>query len=158
MPPNGWSLLPTNRVINFKSDNAREYFSNNMIRYLLDCYTGHDSSSAYCPEQNGRVERQNRPIVEVMRALLILAKLPKSLWAEMARTASYIRTMVSLNRLYFHTPSEVWRGYPPDVAHLRSIGSRAFVYVPDGFRQKLDKKCVEGVLVGYDFGKYTHRV
>ena len=76
----------------------------------------------------------------------------------MARAASNIRNMIPLNRLNIHTPSEVWRGYPPDVANLRIIGSRAFVYVPDGFLRKLDKKCVEGVLVGYDFGKYTHRV
>ena len=157
-----WVVATANKhnhqITTFRSDNAKEYFGSNMNRYLLDCSVDHEPTSAYCPEQNGRVERQNRTIVEMMRTLLCAANLPKSLWAEMARTATYIRNMIPLNRLNFHTPFEVRVGCAPDVAHLRIIGSRAFVYTPDVHRLKLDEKCVEGILVGYDFDRYTYRV
>lgn len=127
-----WMVTTANKdnyqVVNFRSDNAKEYFSSNVNRYLLDCNTHHEASAPDCPEQNGRIERQNRTIGEMVRTLLHSANLPMSLWAELARTASYIRNMIPLERLNFKTPFEVWYGRKPDFKHLRIIGSRAFAY------------------------------
>ena len=129
-----------------------------MNDYLLDRRAVHEFSSAYCPEQNGRVERQNHTIVEMMRTLLHSAKLPKFLWAELARTSSHIRNFIPIDRLGFRSPFEVWMSLAPDISHLRAIGSRAFVYVPDQQRHKLDSKCIEGILYGYDLPQHAFRV
>lgn len=39
-------------------------------------------SALEAPQMNGRVERQNRKIVEMARAMLTSADLPQGLWAE----------------------------------------------------------------------------
>lgn len=132
------------QITAFRSDNAREYTGSEMNDYLLDHHAGHELSSAYCPEQNGRVERQNRTIVEMTRTLLHSAKLPKFLWAELARTSSHIRNLIPLDRLGFRSPFEVWTNSTPRVDHLRIIGSRSFVHIPDQQRFKLDKKKCRG--------------
>jgi len=48
------------------------------------------STPAYCAAQNGRVEYQNRTIVEMARSMLNGADLPLALWAEACKTAALI--------------------------------------------------------------------
>lgn len=56
-------------------------------------------STEYYPEQNGRIERQNRTIVEMACTILATAELPLSLWGEASNTAALIRNFLLLNRL-----------------------------------------------------------
>lgn len=149
-----WMITPASAdnktIISFRSDKAREFFTGDLNNYLLDNSIDHQRSAPYCPEQNGRIERQNRTIEEMIRTLMHSAELPKSLWAELARTSTHIRNLIPLDRLNFKTPYEIWNGCTPDVGHLRIIGSPAFAFIPDQFRKKLDPKGEECVLVGYE--------
>lgn len=129
-----------------RSDNALEFRSEAMKNLLLQHSIVHEYSSPYNPEQNGRAERQNRTIVEMINTLKADASLPNCLWAELANTAAYIRNFIPLERLKGKTPHEIWFGHKPDVSHLRVIGSRAFAHVPNG--RKLDNRAEEYVLVG----------
>lgn len=146
------------RVITFRSDNAKEYFSNDLNHYLLDEFVHHSSSAPRCPQQNGRIERQNRTIEEMVRVFMHSANLPFSLWAELTKTAVYIRNFIPLDRLDFKSPFEIWHGYKPSVKHLRIIGSRALAFVHDDERRTLDKKCDEYVLVGYEHDSRSYRL
>ncbi|GKA06407.1 retrovirus-related pol polyprotein from transposon TNT 1-94 [Tanacetum coccineum] len=46
----------------------------------------HETSVARSPQQNGVVERRNRTLIEVARTMLIYAKAPLFLWAELVAT------------------------------------------------------------------------
>jgi hypothetical protein len=48
------------------------------------------------------------------------------------------------------TPFEMLKGYPPDLAHLRIFGCKAYAYNFDITRKKLDDRAYTGVFVGYD--------
>lgn len=47
------------------------------------------------------------------------------------------------------TPYELFFNKKPSVEHLRVMGCRAYIHVPDELRKKLDSKAQPGWLVGY---------
>ncbi|KAF9456395.1 hypothetical protein BDZ94DRAFT_1144613, partial [Collybia nuda] len=56
--------------------------------------------------------------------------LPKSLWAEAAATACYVRNFVPSSCHPGVIPAEAWTGKQQDVSHLRPFGCTAFAKVP----------------------------
>ena len=120
------------QVKRMRSDNALEFRSEAMEGLMPKHGIEHECLSSYDPEQNGRAERQNRTIVEMMNTLKGDANVPIFLWAELANTAAYLRDSIPLYRLDGKTSFDIWLGHKPDVSHLRVIGSRAFAFVPYG--------------------------
>lgn len=146
------------KVHRIRSDNAKEFLSEAMKNVCLRNNIVHEHSTPYCPEQNGRVERQNRTIVEMARSMLAAANLPRSLWSEAVRTAAHIRNRVPLARLNGKTPIEIWTNKKPDVSHLRIFGSCAYMHIDETQRKKFDNKSREMVLVGYAPGQKAYRL
>jgi transposase InsO family protein len=66
-------------------------------------------TAPYNPQQNGVVERRNRTVMEMSRALLKSMKVPGRLWVEVVRHSVYL-----LNRL-----STKAMGY---IEHLLKLG------------------------------------
>jgi len=113
------------KVRRLRSDTAKEFTSEAMQNVcrrnnIVQEYT------PYCPEQNGRVERQMRTIVEMVRSMLRAANLPKSLWSKAVRMAAHIRNRVPFTRLNGKIPLEVWYGKKPNVSHLRIYKNHAY--------------------------------
>lgn len=94
------------RVKKLRSDNAKEFKSKEFKQVVRRYNIAHEFSTEYCPEQNGRIERQNRTIVEMARTILAAAELPLSLWGEASNTAALIRNFLPLDRLNGRTPWE----------------------------------------------------
>jgi transposase InsO family protein len=63
----------------FRSDNSKEFTSQDLSKLLLENGIAQEYSSAYCPEQNGRAERQNRTVVEMARTMKIDGGFPSDL-------------------------------------------------------------------------------
>jgi transposase InsO family protein len=136
------------KIRHVRSDNAKEFIGQDMKKILRNYSILHKVSTPYCPEQNGRAERQNRTIVEMARTILAGAELPQGLWGEAVHTAAHICNRIPLNRLNGKTPIESWTGTKPNVSYLRIIGSKAFTLINEK-RSKFEKKSQELVLVGY---------
>lgn len=62
-----------------RSNNAKEFISEDMRNVCRRNNIVPEHSAPYCPEQNGRVERQNCTIIEMARNILTASNLPKSL-------------------------------------------------------------------------------
>lgn len=134
----------------FRSDNARKFISKDIQRIMNKNGIVHEFSTPYAPQQNGRAERQIRTIVETGETMLAARNLPKSLWAEVVRTAAIIRNRIPLDRLNNKTPWEIFTGKQPNIDFLRIYGSNAYAHIEDKFRNKFDKKSKKLVLVGYE--------
>ena len=68
------------RIKALRTDNGGEYVSKEFTEYLKMKGIRHQRTTPYSPQQNGESEHLNRTIVEMARAMLAQAKLPRSLW------------------------------------------------------------------------------
>lgn len=127
------------RICRMRSDNAKEFTSSEVKKLMRTNKIVQEFSTAYYPQQNGRVERQNRTIVEMARCMLAAADLPLTLWAEAARTATHIKNRVPLKRLDGRTPIEIWTNKQPNVGYFRIFGSKAYKLIDKQFRIKMNK-------------------
>jgi hypothetical protein len=86
----------------FRKDNGKEFDSHKYDNLCRAPEIKRELIVPYNPQQNGVVERKNRTICEVTRAMMYDQNLPLSLWVEAASTAVYkiqrkIDQMVELN-------------------------------------------------------------
>lgn len=79
-----------------RTDNAKEYVSNEFKKYLVEEGIKRELSVAYIPQQNRVAKRINRTIVEMARRILIQSKLPKSLWGRYYKHDSFYTESVSI--------------------------------------------------------------
>src|SRR5579859_679253 len=117
----------------------------------------HETTAPYSPDQNGVAERANRTIMERVKAIIAEAQLDKRLWMELAETVVYLKNR-SPTSAVATTPYEMWHGKKPGVAHLRIIGSTAYIHVPKEKRTKLDTHSHKGIMIGYGGGTNQYKV
>lgn len=144
------------RVQTVRTDNGTEYVNKELSDFLKDRGIVHQKSAPYTPEQNGAAERLNRTILERVRAMLHDAQLPKSLWAEAAVTANYLRVRAPTAAATC-TPFELFYKRKPNISHLRVFGCRAFVQIPKCKRDKLDSVSQRATFIGYQPGSKAYR-
>ncbi|GJX26361.1 retrovirus-related pol polyprotein from transposon TNT 1-94, partial [Tanacetum coccineum] len=70
-------------------DNETEFVNQTLREYYEKVGISHETSVARFPQQNGVVERRNRTLIEAARTMLIYAKAPLFLWAEVVATAYF---------------------------------------------------------------------
>ncbi|MCO5609702.1 hypothetical protein L7F22_063934 [Adiantum nelumboides] len=76
------------KVKSIRSDRGGEFLSENFARWCKSEGIRRQPTTPYTPSQNGVVERKNRTIMEMARAMLAHASLPRSYWTEACNTAS----------------------------------------------------------------------
>ncbi|CAL8169979.1 unnamed protein product [Prunus armeniaca] len=141
-----------------RSDRGGEFLSTKFSKLLESEGIQRQLSIAYTPQQNGVVERKNRTVVEMAKAMLHDKSMPYFLWAEAVHTAVYILNRSPTKALHNITPFEAYSGRKPGIGHLKVFGSLCYVHVPTERRQKLDAKSVKGVFVGYATCEKGYRV
>ena len=124
----------------FNSKVFKDYHKANGIKWI--------PSAPYTPEQNGVAERLNYTLMSSVRSILSSMKLPRALWAEILKAVVYLKNRSPANDGV--TPYERLHGIKPDLAHLRVLGSRAWVHIPKESRKKLDDRSWQGIHVGYE--------
>ncbi|KAK9677501.1 hypothetical protein RND81_11G147300 [Saponaria officinalis] len=110
------------------------------------------------PQQNGRVERKHRHLVETARAIMLHVNLPKKFWGDYLLAATRI-----INKL----PSPVldWK-YPFEILHeklanyddLKVIGCLCYALMQTVHKDGLNGKARRCVLLGYLFGQKAYRI
>ncbi|GJY43412.1 retrovirus-related pol polyprotein from transposon TNT 1-94, partial [Tanacetum coccineum] len=112
-------IVPIRRI---RTDNGTKFVN----QTLRECYEkvsiSDETSVARSPQQNGIVERRNRTLIEVARTMLIYAKAPLFLWAEVVATAYFdeLTTMASEHSslepaLHEMTPATISSGLVPNL-------------------------------------------
>ena len=74
------------------------------------------------PQQNGRVERKHRHILNIARALRFQGGLPIVFWGECVLAAAHVINRTPSSILNKRTPYEVLFGHPPSFKELRVFG------------------------------------
>ncbi|GKD84931.1 retrovirus-related pol polyprotein from transposon TNT 1-94, partial [Tanacetum coccineum] len=90
-----------------RTDNGTEFVNQTLCEYYEKVDISHETSVARSPQQNGVVERRNRTLIEVSRAMLIYAKALLFLWAEVVATTCYTQNRSIVRLRHGKTPYEL---------------------------------------------------
>lgn len=111
-----------------RSDNALEFKDKACEAYFTKRGMVHQKSCPYTPQQNARVERKHRQVLEVSRALRFQSGLSLSFWGECVLTATYIINRLPNAALDFEVPYEVLTGKKVEYDELRIFGCLAIAH------------------------------
>ena len=128
-----------------------------MNKFLAESGTIHQNTASYSPQQNGKAERKNRYVVEMVRCMLAESGLGKQYWGEAITAANYLQNRLPSSSSIEKTPYEFWHNKKPSYNHIRIFGSEAYVHVPKEKRLKLDVKAKKMVFVGYAEERKAYR-
>ena len=132
------------KIKTLKSDNGKEYTSNEFNMFCEDMGSVHQLTMSYAPQQNGDSERNNKTFIEMARCLISEKKLPTSFWDDVVYTSVYL-----LNRLPTRVVKEKIPIEKPSTKHLKIFGSICYVHVVAAKRFKLDDKVEMVIFLGY---------
>jgi hypothetical protein len=140
------------KIKNVRSDNGGEYTSKKYLELLAaNGIEAHPVPPA-AHAQNGRAERVNRTVLNIVRTVLCDTRLPKRFWAEAAAYAAYVRNHIPKKDFpkkgMTSTPQELWTGRPSKLTQLRPFGSPVFVLAHKE-TDKLEPRYLKGFLMGY---------
>jgi hypothetical protein len=141
----------------FRSDNAREYRQTDFFTILKYYGTIFHTSCAGTSQQNGRVERKLRHILDIVRALTNAASTPVSFWGEAAFTAVYTINRCPSPIVQNTTPYEWLFGTAPNYNLLKVFGYVCFVLLQPHERTKLQPCSQLCYFLGYDLEEKGYR-
>jgi hypothetical protein len=137
----------------FRFDRAGEYMSSEFQSYLLNHGIRAEPIPTDTPELNGKAERINRTLIEMVRTMLADSHLPHFLWAEILQTAAFLYNRTPHSKSMHTTPWFEWYNTKPSCELYKRIGCKSFIMKPSAKRQhdgKFAEVTMEGYLVGYD--------
>ncbi|CAM8904112.1 unnamed protein product [Rhodiola kirilowii] len=145
-------------LLSTRSYHEREFENENFAQFCDEQGIVHQFSSPITPQQNGVVERRNRTVQEMTRVILHAKNVPLNLWTEAMLTATYVLNSVLIRSGMDKTSYELWKGRKPTVKHFHVFGSTCYILTDREQRQKLDRKCDEGLFLGYSPNSRAYRV
>ncbi|KAG6446041.1 hypothetical protein O3G_MSEX004231 [Manduca sexta] len=141
-----------NHIIRLRTDNGGEFQVQELKDYCKKNGIKQEFTCAYTPQQNGVAERMNRTLMNKVRALLLESNLPKELWGEALRCATYQLNRSPTVTLKGNTPANIMFG-KIKLHNLVVFGSKAWVInLPK--RGKLEPKATEMRMVSYSGNGY----
>ena len=135
-----------------QTDNGGEFINTRFRVHLEECGIFHRKTVVGKSEQNGKSERQNETIFDVVRSLLFHAGLPPSFWGEALHHASHVRNLSPSAAINFRIPMELWLNRnltEEDYSHLKVFGCQAWARVDGG---KIGPRAEECIFIGYEDG------
>ncbi|GJT14336.1 retrovirus-related pol polyprotein from transposon TNT 1-94 [Tanacetum coccineum] len=109
----------------------------------------HETPVARSPQKNSVVERRNRMLIEAARALLIYAKAPLFLWAEVVATACYTQNRSVIRLRHGKTPYELLHDKLPDLSFFHVFGALCYPTNDSENLGKLQPKADIDIFIGY---------
>ncbi|GJZ19595.1 retrovirus-related pol polyprotein from transposon TNT 1-94, partial [Tanacetum coccineum] len=109
-----------------KTVNGTELVNQTLREYYEKIDISHEISVARSPHQNSVVKRRNYTLIEVVRTMLIYAKAPLFLWAEVVATACYTQNRSIVRLRHDKTPYELLHAKPPDLSFFHVFGALCY--------------------------------
>jgi hypothetical protein len=104
------------------------------------------------------VERKNRTVMEMTRALMKSMKVPRRFWAEAVRHSVYLLNRLPTKAMGYRTPYEAWNGRRPHLGHLKIFGCKGHVKTALPHLKKLEDRSMPMVYFGIEEGSKAHRM
>ncbi|KAL2924272.1 Retrovirus-related Pol polyprotein from transposon TNT 1-94 [Bienertia sinuspersici] len=141
-----------------RSDNGTELVQDSCLTLFNEKGILHQRSIVGVPQQNGRVERKHKHLLEIARALRFQSNVPIRFWGDCLLTATYLINLIPTPILNCKSPSEVLFGVSPKYDNLRVFGSLCFAHNIHTKGDKFAPKAVKCIFIGYPFGQKGYKV
>src|SRR6185437_12891741 len=145
-------------VVKVRSDNGTEFRNTQVEELSNDLGIKHEFSSTYTPQQNGVVERKNKTLITLARAMLDDYDISQRFWAEAINTACHASNRVYLHRFLKKTLYELLIGRKPNISYFRVFGCKCYIFKKRKHLGKFESRCDVGFLVGYSSNSKAYRV
>ena len=117
----------TKKIKRLISNRGGEYESNPFNTFCEEHGIIHETTPPYSPKNNRVVERKNRTLKEIMKAMLVSLGASLNLWGawgEAILSACHIQNRIPYKKTS-KTPYELWKGYAPNIGYLKVWGCLA---------------------------------
>lgn len=141
-----------------RSDHEGEFQNDAFEKFCQTQGIRHQYSAPRTPQQNGIVERKNRTLQEMARAMIHRNNVPIRFWVEAINTACYV-----VNRVYgtpssSTTPYKIWKGKTQNLCYFHIFGCVHYILNDKDHLGKFDPKSDERMFRGYASNSMTFRV
>ena len=114
-------------------------------------------STARTPQQNGVVERMNRTVQKMARAMLDESRIPATFWGEAAFATITILNKTNVRVNNTQTPHKLWYGKTSIVKYFKNFGRKCYIKGIDEKLGKFEPRADEGILLGYSSRSKGHK-
>jgi transposase InsO family protein len=114
-------------MVKIMSNNGSEFCNTRVEEYCDGEGIKHEFSSTYTPQQNGVVERKNKTLITLARAMLDDYGVSQRFWVEAINTTCHASNRVYLQRLMMKTPYELLVGRKSNISYFRVFGCKCFI-------------------------------
>ena len=97
--------------------------------YLTENGIEHQMSRPDSPQQNGRVERFQKTIVNGAEAMQHHAGLSNSFWICAVKAKLHMYNVTPIKCTDYKTLKQLWSGQKPNISHLRVFGCLVWVHI-----------------------------
>jgi hypothetical protein len=143
--------------VKIQSDNGSEFKNMNIEDWCDKEGVKHEFSATYTPQQNGVVERKNKTLITLARAMLDDYDTLERFWAEAINTACHAINRIYLHRLLEKTPYQLIVRRKPNISYFWVFGCKCFIYKKKRLG-KFESKCDEGFFLGYASNLKAYRI
>ncbi|CAN1263655.1 Retrovirus-related Pol polyprotein from transposon TNT 1-94 [Linum perenne] len=133
-------------VKTIRTDNGLEF---RMSDFFSSLGIEHQTTCVYTSQQNGRVERKHRHILNVARALLFQSSLPIKFWGYAVNHSVHLINRLPTPVLNGRTPFEVLTSKTVSYDHLRVFGCLVYSTILTPGRLKFDSRASTCVFLGF---------
>lgn len=95
------------------------------------------------------METKHNHLLEVARALIFQANLPKTLWSECMLAATHLINKLPTLVLNWRTPFEILHGRIPEYKNLRTVGSLYYATITKPHKDKFAHRAIKCIMLGY---------
>jgi hypothetical protein len=117
----------------------------------------YEFSATYTPQQNRVVERKNKILITLTRAMLDDYSAPERFWAEAINMACHAINRVYLHRLLDKTSYELFIGRKPNIFYFQVFSCKCFIYKKRRI-SKFKSRYDERFFLGYASNSKAYRV
>jgi hypothetical protein len=130
-------------------DNGGEYLTNALHDFFAHRGVSFRISCPHTSPQNGKAERLLRTTNDILRTLLIQAKLPPPFWVEALHTATHLLNLRPSRSISHDTLHFRFYGVHPSYDHLRVFGCLCYPNMYATTDHKLAPRSTPCVFLGY---------
>lgn len=137
------------KLVDLRSDNGGEYFSNRMKEYCRSHGIKQTMGPPHTPQLNGLAERYNQTLLDRLKPSLMNSTLNREYWSDALSYAVWTTNRSpTRTKAGQKTPFKVYTGRLPSMRHAHVFGARGVYLALSVDRKKLDSHSRDCIFLG----------